>query len=538
MRAWRAAAAGMAIALSGALPAPARAQIPVALTGHVTSSEDGTLAGVMVTARRSVSKFAVTVVTDEHGVYQFPAGRIEPGHYLLQIRTPGFELTRPATADIDRGVTSIADLTVRRAGDPSTHLTSAEWLANWPGSERDKQAVYGCTSCHSLERIAKSTYDAAGFLAVISRMAGYGEGSDPVPDIAALARYLAGVNLSARLKWDYALTDLPRPSGRGTRVIITEYDLPRRVAQPHDVVVGPDGAVWFSILGEINLGRLDPATGSVKEFKLPLHQTEDPGARIDLEITAEGVLWLGLMHQGAIARFDPATETFQAWYLPFDASGPLNQLAIDHMAIDGKAWIADQGSPGLHRLDLHTGKFETIAEIGGAGRPRSRLQVASDAQNNGYFTDPSGQTIGRVDASTGNVTLHRGPGPSGGPRRIRMDAQDRLWFAEFSGERIGMFDTRTGSFRQWPLPTRHTVPYEAVAGRNGEVWSAGLASDRVQRLDSKTGQIVEYQLPLLPDPDTRIANPRRLFVDERNSVPMLWVASNQAATIILLEPID
>ena len=40
------------------------------------------------------------------------------------------------------------------------------------------------------------------------------------------AKYLSTINLSSAPEWKYELKTLPRPTGRATRVIITEYDLP------------------------------------------------------------------------------------------------------------------------------------------------------------------------------------------------------------------------------------------------------------------------------------------------------------------------
>src|SRR5205085_3624479 len=68
-----------------------------------------------------------------------------------------------------------------------------------------------------------------------------------------LADYLSTINLGARERWDYALKTLPRPTGRATRVVITEYDLPRETIQPHDVIVDADGIAWYSSFGEQNL---------------------------------------------------------------------------------------------------------------------------------------------------------------------------------------------------------------------------------------------------------------------------------------------
>src|SRR5262245_65959013 len=65
-----------------------------------------------------------------------------------------------------------------------------------------------------------------------------------------LAEYLASVNLSSQSTHGFDLKVSPRPSGRATRVIITEYDLPRKEIQPHDVIVDRAGGVWYWHLGE------------------------------------------------------------------------------------------------------------------------------------------------------------------------------------------------------------------------------------------------------------------------------------------------
>ena len=120
----------------------------------------------------------------------------------------------------------------------------------------------GCTHCHTLERIVRSRHDAEQFVTVIERMATYPQLSFPLkiqklpaprigggPDVPEQRRaawrrqaeYLATINLSAGPQWSYALKTLPRPTGKATQVIYTEYDLPQRTRQPHDVIVDSAG---------------------------------------------------------------------------------------------------------------------------------------------------------------------------------------------------------------------------------------------------------------------------------------------------------
>ena len=97
-----------------------------------------------------------------------------------------------------------------------------------------------------------------------------GNNSDRAPIPASIqqktADYLASINLSNAETIEFPLKTLPRPKGRSTRVIITEYDLPRKDAQPHDVVMDTDGKVWYSDFSHQFIGELDPATGKVTDY--------------------------------------------------------------------------------------------------------------------------------------------------------------------------------------------------------------------------------------------------------------------------------
>ena len=48
-----------------------------ALTGQVSSVEEGAMEGVLVSAQKNGSTIRTTVVTDAQGRYAFPAGRLD-----------------------------------------------------------------------------------------------------------------------------------------------------------------------------------------------------------------------------------------------------------------------------------------------------------------------------------------------------------------------------------------------------------------------------------------------------------------------------
>src|ERR1700732_1025050 len=79
---------------------PAQAQTAAALSGQVSSAEEGAMEGVLVTAKKDDSTIAVTVVTNAKGEYSFPAGRLGNGHYAIAIRAAGYNLDGPKSVDI------------------------------------------------------------------------------------------------------------------------------------------------------------------------------------------------------------------------------------------------------------------------------------------------------------------------------------------------------------------------------------------------------------------------------------------------------
>ena len=180
---------------------------------------------------------------------------------------------------------------------------------------------------------------------------------DPEPDPAVLeqAAWLASINLSSShdFNWTYQLRTFPRPTGEETRVIITQYDLPRLDAQPHDAAVDPDGMIWYSDFGQPFIGRLDPRTAEVKEWRVPAVKPFPPFAPggLDLRIGPDGNPWFALLRQGAILKFDKKTEQMTLWSSPPQTLQPfVGMIAISPRT--NMLWFADHAGRQVHGLDL------------------------------------------------------------------------------------------------------------------------------------------------------------------------------------------
>src|ERR1700694_2471447 len=161
------------------LSTSALAQAAAALTGTVTSAEEGPMEGVLVSAKKDGATITITVVTDDKGQYSFPADRLDACHYAIAIRAAGYNLDGPKAVDIAAGG-SKADIKLVKSKNLANQLTNAEWLLSVPGAESNKGLMAGGVSCHTLQRIFASTHDAEEFKQIFKRMGGYSPGSTPL----------------------------------------------------------------------------------------------------------------------------------------------------------------------------------------------------------------------------------------------------------------------------------------------------------------------------------------------------------------------
>jgi streptogramin lyase len=532
----------------------ALAQAASALTGQVTSSEEGAMEGVLVSAKKDGTTITTTVVTDKQGQYSFPADRLGAGHYTISIRAAGYDLDGAKSVDVG-APSAKADLKLVKTKNLAAQLSNAEWLISAPGDDKLKDNMASCVSCHTLQRIFYSTHDPEEFKAIFARMGGYSPGSTPAhlqpllpgpradrspmprPLWDQMSNWLSSVNLSQVDHRTFDLKTLPRPTGKSTKVIITEYDLPRREAQPHDVIVDQDGQVWYSDFSNMYAGVLDPKTGKATDIPIPVLKPEEPKGSLEIGLQPDQkYLWLAMMYQAGVARIDRATHEVRTYPFPAgwgSSNSQASMVSPQHADVDGKVWTNNQEAHDMYRIDIKTGEYENLGpskDLG--GKQISAYGMPTDQFNNVYQLEFGGTSIGYRDVKTGLTTIYRTPIPGSKPRRGRVDGENRLWFAEYGGNAIALFDPKTAAIKEYRLPTKFGDPYDVVPNKDAsQVWTGSMLNDMVAKLDTKSGEITEYLLP-------RPTNIRRVFVQEVGPKTVLWVGSNHGGSIVRVEPLE
>ena len=398
-----------------------------------------------------------------------------------------------------------------------------------PGTDAQKGQLLNCVGCHTLSRPLNSSYSADDFMTMIlPRMQGYVNQSIPahpqlrraerlmeergdqrVQVYRGTAEFLASINLSSRPQWNFELKTLPRPTGAATRVIYTEYDLPRETISPHDVIVDGDGMVWYSSFGEQNLGRLDPKTGKVTEFPIEEHKPGFPTGCSACAAIATAICGLATCTRprssNSTARPRPSStgrcRARQHRRRP-DQHGQPAKLRCRRQGLDPEQRLCRR-APARYR-DRRIETWEPFRKVPG---PHNIYDVIPDFRNNAFFTDFRQSHIGRIDARTGEIKLFADP-DAGLRRRAAAPWMRRTGCgsANIAATASACSTPGPSMFKEWQVRRNGRRPTMSSTDKNGEAWTGSMLSDQVTRLNPATGDPINYLLP-------RNTNIRRVFVD-------------------------
>src|SRR5262249_44477599 len=89
-------------------------------------------------------------------------------------------------------------------------------------------------------------------------------------------------------------------SAGNVNVTIKEWDTPSANTHPHDTEIAPDGSLWYTGQYANLLGRLDPASGKIQEYKL---KTPDSGPH-GLVADKDGNIWFTANNKAYIGKLD------------------------------------------------------------------------------------------------------------------------------------------------------------------------------------------------------------------------------------------
>src|SRR3984893_262325 len=112
--------------VAGLMTVGANAQ--AALSGKVSSAEEGLMEGVLVSAKKEGSTVTTTVVSNAKGEFSFPADRMDGGHHNIASRAAGVIRAGPKQIDVAAGNPASTEVKLVKAKNILPQLSNGEWV--------------------------------------------------------------------------------------------------------------------------------------------------------------------------------------------------------------------------------------------------------------------------------------------------------------------------------------------------------------------------------------------------------------------------
>jgi len=276
---------------------------------------------------------------------------------------------------------------------------------------------------------------------------------------------------------NYGITPGAHPNLAGK---VSEWPVPTpRFAR--DPAVAPDGSIYIAVMAGNKVARFDPKTQSFKEWDLPAgHRPHG------LLVDKHGMVWTTGNGNGTIGKLDPVSGNMTEFKTPSGGGGPHTLIITD----DQRAiWFTMQSGNKVASLDTRTG---TIKEYPSSGGPYG---LALDKAGNVWFCRMGDNKMGKLDPNTGQMAeVDTGGGSR--PRRVATAPDGMLWITLYGNGKLAKLDPSAMKVvKTYPLPAGDSGPYAVTVDGGGVVWANEISTDTVVRFDPKTEQMRVVQLP-------------------------------------------
>ena len=527
-------------------PGQARSALTGGPSGQVRSSRGVPLEGIGIQLISAQAAIRTTVYTSDTGRYEFP--KLDPGSYTLRVTRPLEFRPYQKEAVTIRGADHLEDIVLTRlvegtdtlasylppTPDVVAQLTGAEWMMNLPGTAQEKHMfLMSCGfGCHSYQQIFRNRYDKQSWRLIVERMT-RGGGSPLIRQQEAPGKEAIGrsglpyeevvSDWLSRVRGpdakDPAIATLPRPRGAATRVVVTEYELPRTLLAPHDVHGDSIGNIWYTPHRSPFVGMLNPRTGQVKEYQVP----DVPGVLSGTHriwIDERGIIYLSENWRQNLVRLDPKSGEFKVFHIE---GGRPNAPGFSNFAMDPEGYVYETSGDNNNviKIDRDTGKIVRMYPI------KSGDAYDNIVSHDGRFWAGG---LGLLDLKTGeNWTMDTRTVVTS-PARGGFDDEGNAWF----GGRGGMilkYDTKTKKVTEYYPPIPYVAFYEVMPDKNGEIWAAALHSGRFLRFNPRTERWIDY---MLPEP---YSHDRRTWIDNSTNPVTVWYVDHNGY-MVRIQPLD
>jgi streptogramin lyase len=203
----------------------------------------------------------------------------------------------------------------------------------------------------------------------------------------------------------------------------------------------PNGTVWFNAIGNNTVIRLDLKTGEFSGFPVPSGVKSGRSASpYGMAIAGDGKIWVMLNAVDKMGRVDPVTGHIDEFDIPVEGAVP-RKGGPD---ADGNVWVGLHGAGKLMKIDYKTTKMTVYSPP----TENSGVYAASvDMKNNiVWVAQQHADKIGRFDPKTETWTEYPLANAEEDHRRIEVDQSNpnRIWWSGNTSNRMGYIEVFDG----------------------------------------------------------------------------------------------
>jgi virginiamycin B lyase len=485
------------------------------VSGTVTAPKEFKAAQVYI--RNTENNLMYTVYT-AGGRYRAVA--VLPGNYEVTVRKIGFAADSQRIA-VRAGSNATANFAMRegtptlaqqpRFGvgvkDDITYVSQAQLVPPGPGLNVLRE---NCVVCHSESFFGLRKQNEARWNTSVNNMVSNGYLDEiAAPQRAELIAYLTR-NFGPDSVRRALEPQFPLDEEALAKAMYVEYFLPLTDNKPRtaqEPQIDFNGNVWFTERSEPNkIGMLDPRTGAVKDYPVPVPDADPHGLTVD----RFGDIWWAETDGFSLGKLVPRT----------------GQITRDSFTPKTDPELKGRGHTPV--LDSKQNMWISIRDLvrGGTG-----VTGVFGRGGTGGGVDEPKDGIARWDRESGemSVILHDIDGSR--PYGILVDSKDNIWTALSQGCGVARYEPTTGKWTNYLSPTGNRCQIRRLGVDSTAstvwygIWSGG---GKLGKVDVASGRVTEYDIPM-PD-----AQPYDTWTDPDNNV---WISdAGQGGTLIKFDP--
>jgi len=349
-----------------------------------------------------------------------------------------------------------------------------------PAEDQSKKLVDGlCNSCHPIGARTGSGYTLEGWKTVLRMMTNHGV---PVPQdqVGPMTEYLAKI-YPVKGRPDAVI--VPGP----VKVSMKAWQAATPGSRPHDPLAAKDGSLWYTGQMANSLGRVDPKTGSVKEFALKTAHSGPHGLVED----RSGNIWYTGNTGALVGKLNPKNGEVTEYKMPDPEAKDPHTIIIDKAGI---LWFTVQNANRIGRLDPKSGEIKLLTPPTARSRPYG---MALDPKGNVFVVQFGTNRIARVDPKTLEIREYTLPDEKSRPRRLAITGDGLVWYADYSRGYLGRLDPASGQVKEWQSPSGpKSAPY-GISAIKGIIWysESEASPNTVVRFDPRTEKFQSWAIP-------------------------------------------